>query len=444
MSSVQPGTGTDADDRARIVLVTDAELLSAVAVIRSLGRAGWHVVAVTRGPHAPGLRSRYAHSTVVLPAGGVAAEEAEALLDAVLRFRVGVLIPVTDQTLLVLDRIRDRLPPWCTVATADPVAVRATQDKVTTLALAAELGIPVPESVVVRTAPDPAVTAGSLGWPVVVKPRFSRVPLAGGDIARCTTGYAHDANELTAAIAAQPPDSSTLLQRYHAGEAYGLCLLTVAGRPLSAFSHHRLREVPPSGGVSALRESVPLDPQLDGYARALLERLGWTGLAMVEFKVDAGRPLLMEINGRIWGSLPLATRSGMDFPRQLAELFRAGVPDDTGTSAEADGHAAPVDVAYRIGVRSRQLRLELDWIEAVLRRRDQPPVGPPLPRSAAIRAALSLLQPGIGYDGVALDDLRPAFTDLGITIRQYRQRAARLRSVPDAVDAETRGHTVAP
>src|SRR5207302_298489 len=57
------------------------------------------------------------------------------------------------------------------------------------------------------------------------------------------------------------------------------------------------------------------------YAVKLLEALDWTGLAMVEFKVGADGVRLMEINGRIWGSLPLAVRSGVDFPAMLAELW---------------------------------------------------------------------------------------------------------------------------
>jgi hypothetical protein len=37
---------------------------------------------------------------------------------------------------------------------------------------------------------------------------------------------------------------------------------------------------------------------------------------MVEFKIDreSGVPKLMEINGRFWGSLPLAVLAGVDFP----------------------------------------------------------------------------------------------------------------------------------
>ena len=70
-----------------------------------------------------------------------------------------------------------------------------------------------------------------------------------------------------------------LLQRYHAGEGHGVELLCDRGEPLAAFQHRRLHEVPITGGASALRESVPVDPTLLDYsaapARASCAGPGW-------------------------------------------------------------------------------------------------------------------------------------------------------------------------
>ena len=70
---------------------------------------------------------------------------------------------------------------------------------------------------------------------------------------------------------------------------------------------------------------------------------------MVEYKVEdrSGRPFLMEINGRFWGSLQLAIDAGVDFPAILAAIS-TGDP------------VAPSRGAYRVGVRSRWLWGELD------------------------------------------------------------------------------------
>src|SRR6185503_13112360 len=83
----------------------------------------------------------------------------------------------------------------------------------------------------------------------------------------------------------------------------------------------RIREKPPSGGVSVYCESIAIPQDLEASSGLLLNRLGWNGVAMVEFKLDreAGKAYLMEINGRFWGSLQLAVDAGVDFPRLLVE-----------------------------------------------------------------------------------------------------------------------------
>src|SRR5678815_1154177 len=85
------------------------------------------------------------------------------------------------------------------------------------------------------------------------------------------------------------------------------------------FAHRRIREKPPSGGVSVLSESVAADPETVRKSLALLSALDWNGTAMVEYKQDrvTGQRYLMEINGRFWGSLQLAIDAGVDFPALL-------------------------------------------------------------------------------------------------------------------------------
>ena len=106
----------------------------------------------------------------------------------------------------------------------------------------------------------------------------------------------------------------------------------------------------------SFRESVALDPVLYDCSVRLLAALRWTGLAMVEFKVGPRGPILMEVNGRVWGSLPLAVMSGVDFPRLLAELYLLGPPTNG---------AAP-QLRYRLNVRARNLALDLVWIASAL------------------------------------------------------------------------------
>jgi hypothetical protein len=58
---------------------------------------------------------------------------------------------------------------------------------------------------------------------------------------------------------------------------------------------------------------------------------------MVEFKWDAGRYTLMEINPKFWGSLDLAIAAGVDFPWLAVQLAR--------------GEPIPAVFEYPVGVR---------------------------------------------------------------------------------------------
>ena len=56
-------------------------------------------------------------------------------------------------------------------------------------------------------------------------------------------------------------------------------------------------------------------------ALALLKKLNWHGVAMVEFRQRPnGDPVFLEVNGRFWNSLPLACYAGADFPAMLAKI----------------------------------------------------------------------------------------------------------------------------
>lgn len=394
-------------------LVTDAGRGSAIAIIRSLGSHGWQVTAADADRRSPGFRSRHVDQRVLHPNPRAAPEEAiDALLRAVRRQRVDLVIPVTDEVILPLSAQRRRFEDVSVLLLPEQAALAMTSDKEQTLALAMRLGVPTPRTAVVTSGPEAVEQADDIGWPVVLKPQASRVYRDGQGVEAFEVGYASGADDLLKRMAALAGRCPVLLQEYCQGEGHGVELLLDHGRPLAAFQHRRLREVPVSGGASSLRESVALDPVLLEHSVRLLAAMRWTGLAMVEFKVTPNGPQLMEINGRIWGSLPLAVKSGMDFPIRAATLYLSGPP--------------PQDVAlessYRTGVRSRNVELDVLWIGAALRRRRRPPDMVPMRRRDGVITALRLLQPGDGYDILCLDDPRPGLAELGKIARKLPEK----------------------
>jgi predicted ATP-grasp superfamily ATP-dependent carboligase len=385
------------------ILVTDSHLGSAVAVIRSLARRGHHVIAASPEPRSPGSYSRHAAEMHCYPSPSEdAAAAGAALLEVVRERAVDLLIPVTDEVILPIREARDRFAEQCIVALAPDPAFTLARDKVATVELAASLGIRTPRTAVVADAAAARDLAGTLPWPVVVKPRESRVARPDGSIATLRVAYADGMEELERRIAAFEALCPSIVQEYCAGTPIGVELLMHEGRPLAAFQHRRLREVPITGGASSLRESVPLDAGLLRQSVRLLEALDWTGVAMVEFKVGQDGPRLMEINGRIWGSLPLAVRAGMDFPARLADMYLSGPPSA----------GAPPATSYEFGVRSRNLELDVLWVASVLRRKRRYPYLPAPRRREALVAGLGWLSPADGYDILALRDPWPGLAEL--------------------------------
>src|SRR6185312_9651469 len=75
--------------------------------------------------------------------------------------------------------------------------------------------------------------------------------------------------------------------------------------------HERIHALPVTGGASTYRRSIEPPEALLRATDTLLSHLRWHGVAMVEFKVAPdGDFRLMEINPRLWGSLPLAVAAG--------------------------------------------------------------------------------------------------------------------------------------
>jgi len=386
-----------------MILVTDGEQRSSLAVVRSLGRAGHQVAVCSAQPRPLAGASRHSRATHRVPDPASDADgftrAVDALVDAL---GVRVLIPMTDVSAPLLLGLRERRPKL-TIPFPDLDAYERLSDKAQLTRVAAELGVPVPRQVVLPAPPASgstvlgSTTLGELGWPVIVKPARSAVRVR-GRIQKLGVSAAGGDEELSGQLARHPPEAfPILLQQRIVGPGLGVFVLAAGGRVIAAFAHRRIREKPPTGGVSVYRESIPLRSDLREHAERLTARLAWSGALMLEFKEDAstGTPYLMEGNGRFWGSLQLAVDAGVDFPRLLVE---------SALGAEVE----PVR-GYRYGVRSRWLWGDVDHLLWMLRApggyRSQHPYLPG--RLEALGRFLVPWRPGDRYEVLRLSDPRP-------------------------------------
>lgn len=300
-------------------IVLGVEGLIGLALVRELGRAGIRVVAVSHELGAIGLHSRHAWRRVHVPA--LRSEDTLALLRA-LGEELGTCSLLTVSEVNIqwlhahadqLGRVRAALPP----AAAFAVAL----DKSATLRAAEQVGLAVPQSLQPRNWAEARAAAADFPLPAVLKwadpnqvaPRLSRLGLA-----LVKAEYVHTREAFAAVMDRYAALGEwPLLQQYCPGRGLGQFFFMHQGEVLQRFQHLRVAEWPPEGGFSSVCDAIPLDMHrtLQEKSLALLRAIGWQGVAMVEYRWDAASDsaMLMEINGRFWGSYPLAMHCGAGF-----------------------------------------------------------------------------------------------------------------------------------
>lgn len=299
------------------VLVLDGNQRACLAAVRSLGAHGlWVAVGETGGPSLAGT-SRYCQRNCSYPDPSKDPRAFfEALLALIDEHSVTFLLPITEATTYVVLRYRDELPPAVTVPFPPEASVEKLADKNQLFEFAAEKGIPIPDTIQCGNRQEGLAAVAQIDdFPIVLKPFKSKIWNTDG-ILSTRVLIAHNVTEAESLLNTHGFfEYPFTIQSFIEGVGQGVFALFNHGQPVCYFSHRRLREKPPGGGVSVLSESAPLDAQLKNSAEKLLVGAGWHGVAMVEFRVSpTGAGYLMEVNPRFWGSLQLAIDSGIDFP----------------------------------------------------------------------------------------------------------------------------------
>lgn len=93
----------------------------------------------------------------------------------------------------------------------------------------------------------------------------------------------------------------------------GAFFLYKEGSFVSAYTHERIRTSPPEGGVTVYSKFSE-NQAIISIGKELLDKIGWSGLIMLEFlydpKVDNYK--IIEANPRIWGSIMLSEYSNVN------------------------------------------------------------------------------------------------------------------------------------
>lgn len=307
----------------RPVLVSDTETLGAIAVVRSLGRAGYPAHACSTDSNALGLRSRYGRMRVVCPAYQ-SPLFIPWLREYVRRHEIKALVPSENLLLHLRPHFEEfaLLLPFSSVERV-LYAGLSKHDLFNSLMREGAFQL-APALLVDRDGNLPSLDAlRALGLPLYVKADACYAD----DQAVSTVRKCESAEEAQQQLSQLLCSYATAIVQGHVpGKGVGVFALRWRGQLLAEFMHRRLHEVPHTGGVSSLRESW-WHPRIRDEALAILEHLDWEGVAMLEYRYDEQHDTfsLIEMNGRFWGSLHLALYAGVDFPRLLLDAHQGNL-----------------------------------------------------------------------------------------------------------------------
>lgn len=383
------------------ILVLDGHNAAALAFTRSAGRAGhWVAVGANQGLFAAAKLSRYCRLSFDYP---ISTDDADAFVSAVLDFArqhaIDLIVPTADWTLQPLSEQRNRFEGICRIALPPREAVVAASDKYQTIELARSLGIAVPRTWLIKSESDVA-SLPELRYPVVVKDRFS-VRWKNGKAVFGSVSYASGREELVRKIAERlRVAGDVLIQEFVSGTGIGISFFVAKEEVFLPFAWERVREVDPRGSASSCRVSMAVDGNLGEISSRLVRAIGFQGIAMVEYKKAGGGPaVLMEINGRPWGSIGLPIASGIDYPRYLIDWCLSGA-------------LPPKTLPYRTQITCRRLVGELTHLSNI--RNGKPANWPeeyPHFWSTLVKVAIPWY-PGMRYDDIWLSDLRPGIAQI--------------------------------
>jgi predicted ATP-grasp superfamily ATP-dependent carboligase len=270
------------------VLVTDGsayQTRSTLAAVRALAAGGYRPGVTVCGPGSIAAASRYCARVVQVPEVTEPGYP-EAVRDEMQRGGYLTVLPASDSSLLALGAPVERLV-----------------DKASAAELARAAGIPVPPTEVFDSWDDLVAGARRMTYPLVLKPAISTFgTVRVGSPEELLTMGTHQGRLLVQPYLTEP-------LRAVAGVLWG--------NELVAAVHQRyLRTWPPDCGTASAAETTAPDEGLEDRLTALLS--GYEGIFQAQF---AG-PYLLDLNLRVYGSLPLAVAAGANLPALFCDLLQ--------------------------------------------------------------------------------------------------------------------------
>ena len=258
-----------------------------------------------------------AHHDVPPAHGGIEAFTS-AVAEVVANNGYGVVFGAGEAEVLALSIRRNEIQAVVPYGDHDSIVV--AMDKVGLDELARSVGFSTPERA------DPALISDD--GPYAVKARLHARPEIAGLPPRIDTNVVrgcHHVRERVRQI--QALGAEPYVQRFYDGPLLAYTAVVdrdhrVVGDCMQIATHIW----PPLAGASCRSSTIGIDDDIALRAEALFTSLGWFGLAELQFVVaPSSDPMLIDFNGRFYGSLKLAVAAGVNLPAMWAAVA-VGLP----------------------------------------------------------------------------------------------------------------------
>ncbi len=387
-------------------------------VVRSMARNGLTVHAVVRSEQGQAAHSRFAASAWVLDSKPGSTGFTDEMEELVRKLDVGSIMPVSEGYHNALIDIRDRFDPDIHLFSPTRECFDQATDKDLLQSLCSELGIPVARGMRL----DQLMVDGkgdSLSFPLVLRTR--RQNIKGGKVP-WKAAYAETQEQLNK-LHEQMKDfpENVVVQEYHPGVEDHVQILMHDGELVMAGDYIGEHHMPLAGGVTVQRVSCRHE-SLIADAVKLLKAIDYEGIAGVQFHYDpeTDKYIFLEINPRFSGGLPTVIMAGFEASFRLWQSHF-----EPGRMRKDD---------YRLGLRTRILGGDANWVLGMIRRDQLPPGQKHVGKLKAIASFLWNTGPWTRDDSFLWTDPKPFFVDLRQMVKKLGGQAFDIIGNPETIN----------
>jgi len=316
-----------------------------VGVIRTLGRAGVPVYAVTEDGVTPASTSRYLTGQVKLSSGGE--PDQSALLDRLIEVIDGLparpmLVCTDDEAAVLVAEGATALTGRAIFPVVPPELPRQLSSKHGLYEICQRYGVPTPATSSVSTGDDLETALANMTLPVVVKQadswsRLTRPVVTGSTVLRTAV----DVGRLRAAFDRWPEGSDVIVQEYLPDDdaedwfVHGYC--TASSSVARVFTARKFWSWPARAGSTAYARTES-NEELERAVRDLCRRIGYRGIFDTDWRYDrrTGTYHLLDFNPRVGAQFRMfEDDGGVDVVRAM-HLDLSGRPVGPGHQVEGE------------------------------------------------------------------------------------------------------------